>query len=58
MFTKILPVAAKRGDALLLPPGTMYPYHWKNKQQDRAKNHRDAQPWALMAHHWNASWLP
>lgn len=58
VFTKILPVAAKRGDALLLPPGTMYPYHWKNKQQDRAKNHRDAQPWALMAHHWNASWLP
>lgn len=58
VFTKILPVAAERGDALLLPPGVMYPYHWKNKERDRSKDHKDAQPWSLMAHHWNASWLP
>lgn len=51
--TQILP---GREDVLLLPPGSFYPYHYKNKQQDRGKNHATEQPWAFGAHHWAHSW--
>ena len=49
-------VLRDRGDVLLLPPGTFYPYHYSEK--DRAgEDHRTTQPWAFAAHHWRASWL-
>ena len=46
-----------RSDVLLFPPGTLYPYHYKEKQR-RSEDHATAQPWAFMAHHWAGSWLP
>lgn len=58
VFTKILPTVSRRGDALILPPGTFYPYHWKNKEKDRHRDHAAEQPWALAQHHWRGSWLP
>lgn len=58
VFTNALPHAAERGDALLLPPGTFYPYHWRRKRRDRSRDHRSEQPWSLAAHHWRGSWLP
>lgn len=58
VFTRALPHAAKRGAAILLPPGSFYPYHWKSKDRDRRRDHKTEQPWALMAHHWRGSWLP
>jgi mannosyltransferase OCH1-like enzyme len=55
VFTATLPHAAERGQALLLPPQSVYPYHWRNKVKDRKRNHK-AEPWALAAHHWDYSW--
>lgn len=51
--TKILP---NRPDVLLLPPGSFYPYHYKEKER-RGENHKKDQPWAFAAHHWSGSWL-
>lgn len=51
--TKVLP---NRPDVLLLPPGSFYPYHYKEKER-RSEDHRRAQPWAFAAHHWYGSWL-
>lgn len=51
--TKILP---GRDDVLLLPPGSFYPYHYREKHR-ATENHRRAQPWAFGAHHWWGSWL-
>jgi hypothetical protein len=53
--TEVLP---GRDDFLVLPPGAFYPYHYSEKEQRRRENHRKAQPWAFVAHHWWASWLP
>ncbi len=50
-------VFKKRPDVLLLPPGSFYPYHYKQKER-RGENHAAAQPWAFGAHHWAGSWLP
>lgn len=52
--TTVLP---GRADFALLPPGSFYPYHYTEKHR-RHEDHRTAQPWALGAHHWHASWLP
>lgn len=43
-----------REDVLLLPPGSFYPYHYKEKHRrgdDHMKN-----PWTFGAHHWAHSW--
>jgi len=44
-----------REDVLLLPPGSFYPYHYKEKHR-RDDDHRTEQPWAFGAHHWAHSW--
>jgi hypothetical protein len=51
--TSVLP---GRDDVLLLPPGSFYPYHYRNKERDRARDHAAEQPWAFGAHHWHHSW--
>jgi hypothetical protein len=54
-------VLSSRDDVLLLPPGSFYPYHYRQKwrtgtppRAELVKNN----PWALCAHHWAASWKP
>lgn len=49
-------VLVGRPDVLLLPPGSFYPYHYKEKER-RGEDHKRAQPWAFAAHHWAGSWL-
>lgn len=44
-----------RDDVTLLPPGSFYPYHYKEKHR-RDEDHASAQPWAFGAHHWAHSW--
>lgn len=51
--TTVLP---GRLDVLLLPPGSLYPYHYTEKDR-RHEDHATASPWAFLAHHWNGSWL-
>ena len=58
VFTATLPYAAERGEALLLPPGSWYPYHWRGRDKNRKQFRREDQPWATMVHHWEGSWLP
>jgi hypothetical protein len=45
-----------RGDVLLLPPGSFYPYHYSEKEARRGEDHASEQPWAFGAHHWHHSW--
>lgn len=45
-----------RPDWLLLPPGSFYPYHYKERSK-RAAPHMTEQPWSFGAHHWSGSWL-
>lgn len=52
--TAVLP---GRDDVLLLPPGSLYPYHYTEKASRRDADHKTEQPWAFCAHHWHASWL-
>lgn len=52
--TTVLP---KRDDVLVLPPGSLYPYHYSVKEQQRGVDYRRTQPWAFCAHHWWGSWL-
>lgn len=40
---------------LLLPPGSLYPYHWTERSR-RHDDHASTNPWAFGAHHWHASW--
>lgn len=54
VFTATLP---GRTDVLLLPPGSLYPYHYSDKAAQRRVDHHTQQPWAFAAHHWNASWV-
>jgi hypothetical protein len=49
-------VLVGRPDVLLLPPGSFYPYHYREKER-RGEDHRRRQPWAFGAHHWAGSWL-
>lgn len=51
--TTILP---GRRDVLLLPPGSFYPYHYREKHR-RGEDFKARQPWAFVAHHWAGSWL-
>jgi mannosyltransferase OCH1-like enzyme len=53
VLTDILP---GRDDVLLLPPGSFYPYHYKEKER-AGEDFRKSQPWAFVAHHWWGSWL-
>lgn len=46
-------VFAGRSDMLLLPPGTFYEVHWRDKKQIR---HHKPKPWAYGLHHYHASW--
>lgn len=45
-----------RDDVTLLPPGSFYPYHYKDKETQRDMDHMNLQPWAFGAHHWAHSW--
>lgn len=47
VVTEVFP----RHAALLLPPGSFYPYHFSEKAR-RGEDHRAANPWAFGAHHW------
>jgi len=49
--TEVLP---GRADVLLLPPGSFYEVHYK--QKDRLD--QPPKPWEFARHHWHASWLP
>lgn len=51
--TEVLP---GRADVLVLPPGSLYPYHFTETHR-RGEDHAGEQPWAFAAHHWNGSWL-
>lgn len=51
-------VLAFRPDVLTLPPGSFFPYHYKDKKRRRDAPHMTEQPWAFAAHHWAGSWLP
>lgn len=55
VLTRVLP---GRDDVLLLPPGSLYPYHYTRKDVERNLDHKSSQPWAFAAHHWQASWVP
>jgi len=62
-FTEVL---RGRRDVLLLPPGALYPYHyrqrrglspfWGGTEQARALLYQQS-PWAFCAHHWRGSWV-
>lgn len=52
VFTTLLP---NRPDVLLLPPGSFYPYHYKEKER-AGEDHMRQQPWCFAAHHWWHSW--
>jgi mannosyltransferase OCH1-like enzyme len=45
-----------RDDVLLLPPGSLYPYHYLEMRR-RRENFRATSPWAFCVHHWHGSWL-
>lgn len=49
-------VLVGRDDVLLLPPGSFYPYHYRDKHR-RSEDFRTTQPWAFAVHHWAGSWL-
>lgn len=51
--TAVLP---GRCDVLLLPPGSFYPYHYREKER-RGEDFATSQPWAFAVHHWAGSWL-
>jgi hypothetical protein len=53
VLTMLLP---GRDDVLLLPPGSLYPYHYKEKER-AGEDFRKTQPWAFVVHHWWGSWL-
>lgn len=49
-------VLVDRDDVLLLPPGTMYPVHYRDKR--KRMNGYAPEPWTFGVHHWAGSWLP
>jgi mannosyltransferase OCH1-like enzyme len=53
--TTVLP---GRSDVLLLPPGSFYPVHYRNKKHAAWNRVSGQQPWAFGAHRWHASWVP
>lgn len=46
-----------RDDVLLLPPGSFYPVHYRDKHTADWSQVQGAHPWAFGAHRWAASWL-
>jgi hypothetical protein len=42
-----------RNDVLLLPPGSFYPVHYKEKHRLGTRND---QPWVFLEHKWHHSW--
>jgi mannosyltransferase OCH1-like enzyme len=48
--TAVLP---NRDDVLLLPPGSFYPVHYREKQFVGSRN---KQPWVFLEHKWHHSW--
>jgi mannosyltransferase OCH1-like enzyme len=50
------PVLKDRDDVLLLPPGSLYPYHYLEMRRKR-EQFRVTEPWAFCVHHWHGSWL-
>lgn len=53
VLTDLLP---GRDDVLLLPPGSLYPYHYREKER-AGEDFARTQPWAFVVHHWWGSWL-
>lgn len=45
-----------RDDVLLLPPGSLYTVHYKEKAKLKTKG--TPAPWEFAQHWWHASWLP
>ena len=45
-----------RSDWLLFPPGSFFPYSYKEKHL-RFEDHMEDQPWCFCVHHWEGSWL-
>jgi hypothetical protein len=55
--TRVLP---NRPDVLLLPPGSLYPIHYRDPERDSKmadKLLRQHAPWAFALHHYAGSWL-
>jgi hypothetical protein len=55
----ITEVFRDRSDILLLPPGSLYPLHWRAKAmipQMSTEDVREQNPWAFGIHHWKHSW--
>lgn len=55
VMTTVLPW---RADVLLLPPGSFYPFHYREARRARRHDHSAEHPWAFGAHQWAGSWLP
>ena len=53
VMTAVLP---GRADVLLLPPGSLYPYHYRELHREH-EDFAKTQPWAFVVHHWWGSWL-
>jgi mannosyltransferase OCH1-like enzyme len=51
-------VFAGRDDMLILPPGTLYPTHYRDADRDTISTDslRAQQPWAYCRHYWRKSW--
>lgn len=51
-------VLAGRDDTIILPPGAMYPVHYRDPERDRLMREFDpaAHPWAFGLHWYAASW--
>lgn len=45
----------RRDDVLLLPPGSLYPFHYLEMEEGPAVN-ASPPPWAFVAHQWHHSW--
>jgi hypothetical protein len=55
--TRVLP---NRNDVLLLPPGSLYPVHYRDPERQSKmadKLLRQHAPWAFALHHYAGSWL-
>lgn len=51
--TAVLP---GRDDVLLLPPGSLFPVHYKDARAELPRF--KPEPWSFAVHHWHGSWLP
>lgn len=51
-------VLAAEPEALLLPPGSVYPVHYRDPERDRLMAEHRPAPWTFALHHYWGSWLP